>query len=195
MQRKKENVKLKIRVNARAMFFETDYKDVSMRDVAERSEMTVGNIYRYYENKEILFDEIVKGCYEKVIKLIKVSDLVQKFVKNKLVMSQKTIYKNTKFKKFLLETIIKIIADNTAELYILLNHSETSKYSNFNEQVIGAIEETIIKMVGTEKETAEIYAFITIQALSFIMKKYIDDKKTLVEKMQIFFNKLFESFA
>lgn len=194
MQRKKEDVKLKIRVNARKLFFETGYKDVSMRDVAEKSEMTVGNIYRYYENKEILFDEIVKSCYDKVIKLIKVSDLVQKFVQNKVVISQKGIYKNSKFKKFLLETIIKIISDNSAELYILLNNSQTSKYDNFPEQIMSIIQETIIKMVSVDEETAEIYSYMTISTLSYILKKYVDDKKNLAARMEIFFNKLFASF-
>ena len=59
------------------------YKDASMRDVASKSNMTVGNIYRYYENKEVLFEDILKSTHDGVVKLIKITDLVKMFIKKK----------------------------------------------------------------------------------------------------------------
>ena len=195
MRIRKNDVKLKIRDSARALFFEMSYGEVSMRDVAEKSEMTVGNIYRYYENKEILFDDIVKECYDKVVKLIKVTDLVQKFIKTKMGVKEKGIYKNSKFKKFLLSTIINLITDNSAELYILINNSKASKYEGFADQITNTIMQTIIKMVGIEEETAEIYSYMTISTLSYILKKYVGNREMLSKKMEEFFSKLFLSFV
>ena len=177
MRIRKNDVKLKIRESAKALFFENSYGEVSMRDVADKSDMTVGNIYRYYENKEVLFDDIVKDCYDKVYKLIKVSDLVQVFTKSKVGVKEKGVYKNTKFKKFLLENIIKLIVDNSAELYILINNSESSKYEGFADQITASIKQTIIKMVGIDNENAEIYSYLTITTLSYILEKYVGDRE------------------
>ena len=191
MRIRKNDVKLKIRESAKALFFENSYGEVSMRDVADKSDMTVGNIYRYYENKEVLFDDIVKDCYDKVYKLIKVSDLVQVFTKSKVGVKEKGVYKNTKFKKFLLENIIKLIVDNSAELYILINNSESSKYEGFADQITASIKQTIIKMVGIDNENAEIYSYLTITTLSYILEKYVGDREKLTKKMEEFFSKLF----
>lgn len=191
MRIRKNDVKLKIRESAKALFFEMSYGEVSMRDVADKSEMTVGNIYRYYENKEVLFDDIVKDCYDKVTKLIKVSDLVQVFTKSKIGVKEKGVYKNTKFKKFLLENIIKLIVDNSAELYILINNSASSKYEGFADKITGSIKQTIIKMVDIDNENAEIYAYLTITTLSYILEKYVGNPEKLTKKMEEFFSKLF----
>jgi len=77
MQIKKGNVKQKIKKSAKELFFVMPYKDVSMRDVAQKSGMTVGNIYRYYENKEILFDDIVKSCFDEVMTITNLKQSLQ----------------------------------------------------------------------------------------------------------------------
>ncbi len=194
MQIKKNDVKLKIKESAKNLFFETKYVDVSMRDVAEKSEMTVGNIYRYYENKEILFDEIVKSCYDKTIKLIKVTDFIQKFIKPKVKVNEKTLYKNTRFRKHLISAITNLMVENSVELYILLNNSEGSKYENMNELITNLINDTLLKKMDIDSDNAEIYSFMIISTLSYILKKYIGNREVLIQKIDVFFNKLFVSF-
>ncbi len=194
MQRKKNDVKLKIKESATKLFFETKYIDVSMRDVAEKSQMTVGNIYRYYENKEILFDEIVKTSYEKTIKLIKISDFIQKFIKPRSRVNEKTLYKNTRFRKHLISTITNLMVENSTELYILLNNSEGSKYENITELITKMINDTLLKRMDIDLDNAEIYSFMIISTLSYILKKYIGDRDVLIQKIDVFFNKLFVSF-
>lgn len=194
MQRKKNDVKLKIKESATKLFFETKYIDVSMWDVAEKSQMTVGNIYRYYENKEILFDEIVKTSYEKTIKLIKISDFIQKFIKPRSRVNEKTLYKNTRFRKHLISTITNLMVENSTELYILLNNSEGSKYENITELITKMINDTLLKRMDIDLDNAEIYSFMIISTLSYILKKYIGDRDVLIQKIDVFFNKLFVSF-
>ena len=165
-----------------------------MRDVAEKSQMTVGNIYRYYENKEILFDEIVKTSYEKTIKLIKISDFIQKFIKPRSRVNEKTLYKNTRFRKHLISTITNLMVENSTELYILLNNSEGSKYENITELITKMINDTLLKRMDIDLDNAEIYSFMIISTLSYILKKYIGDRDVLIQKIDVFFNKLFVSF-
>jgi AcrR family transcriptional regulator len=195
MRKENKDAKQKIRESARQLFFSTDYTNASMRDVAEKCGMTVGNIYRYYENKEVLFDDIVGKCYEKIVRLIKLNDFVQKFIKNKIGVNEKNVYRNGKFKTHLLEIISKLISENATELFILLNNSSGSKYEQIKDQVSLMIKETILKMVGgIDEDKTEIYSYMIVSTLLFILEKYISNPAKLQEETSTFFVKLFESF-
>lgn len=195
MQIKKIDIKMRIKQTATEMLLITKFKDVSMRDVAKSSNMTVGNIYRYYENKEILFDEIVGETYSNLIKLVKITEFVKKFMKNKTNINEKTVYKNTRFKTFVLKQILKIVCDNTKELYILINTSEGSKYQDTAKILFEMIKNTILKMIANiSEDEAETYAFITVSTLSFLLKKHINDSVALQNALEKFCIKLFESF-
>ena len=171
------------------------YNEASMRDVASKCNMTVGNIYRYYDNKELLFDEIVNKCYENIIKVIKVKEFVQKYVKAKIGVSEKNIYKNTRFRSHLIDYIVKLIIENATELYILLNNSSGSKYENIKNQVFDMAKESIMEMINQiDEDRAEIYAFTAISTLSFILKKDIQNKEKLESNTKLFFIKFFASF-
>lgn len=166
-----------------------------MRDVASKCGMTVGNIYRYFENKEVLFEEIVNKCYESIIKVIKLKDFVQKFVKNRIGVNEKNVYKNNKFKSHLIDYIVHLILENATELYILLNNSAGSKYENVKSQVLVMAKESIMEMVPALGESkADIYAFTALSTISYILKKDINRPKVLEEEMMVFFVKFFDSF-
>lgn len=56
----KEEVRQTILKSATNLILEYGLNKVSMRQIASAAQMTVGNLYRYYENKE----ELVKAIYE-----------------------------------------------------------------------------------------------------------------------------------
>jgi AcrR family transcriptional regulator len=58
-QRLKEEVRDRIVEAAAAVFSERGYVAAKLADVAERAEISTSNIYKYFDNKEALFDEIV----------------------------------------------------------------------------------------------------------------------------------------
>ncbi|HZJ89921.1 MAG TPA: TetR/AcrR family transcriptional regulator [Bacilli bacterium] len=70
MQLLKPHIREKIVNNARDVFFEKGYSKTSMRLIARKSKITVGNIYRYFKNKEALFDFIVLETYSELIDYI-----------------------------------------------------------------------------------------------------------------------------
>lgn len=195
MRKQNKDAKNNIRESARDLFFQMPYSSASMRDVAEKCGMTVGNIYRYYENKEVLFDDIVGKCYEKVVRLIKLNEFVQKFLKNKIGLSEKNVYKNTKFKNHILEIITKLFSENSTELYILLNNSAGSKYEQTRDQLSNLIKETMLKMVlGLDEDKTEIYAFMVMSTILFIMERNKSNPKKMQEEITSFFDKFFSSF-
>jgi AcrR family transcriptional regulator len=58
-QRLKEEVRERIVAAAAAVFADKGYMAAKLSDVAELAETSTSNIYKYFENKEALFDEIV----------------------------------------------------------------------------------------------------------------------------------------
>ena len=59
MQVLKESVKKAILNGAILEFFEHGYQSANMRRIADSANITVGNIYRYFENKEALFNAVL----------------------------------------------------------------------------------------------------------------------------------------
>ena len=70
MQVLKNEIKEKIDNAALAAFVKDGYKGVSMRQIANGAGMTVGNIYRYYKNKDELFSSLLLPSFESIIYLV-----------------------------------------------------------------------------------------------------------------------------
>jgi AcrR family transcriptional regulator len=66
----KEEVRNSILNAAIKTFREKDYNKASMNTIAQEAGISVGNIYRYFKNKEELFDVIVKDLAEKVMSIM-----------------------------------------------------------------------------------------------------------------------------
>ena len=58
---------------AKDEFMDKGFKESSMRRIAQKSKMTVGNLYRYFKNKEDLLEVIVAPAYRAMNKMV--SDL------------------------------------------------------------------------------------------------------------------------
>jgi AcrR family transcriptional regulator len=56
----KEDIKLSILDAARNVFVIDGFEASSMRQIAKGAGVTVGNLYRYFENKEAIYDAIIK---------------------------------------------------------------------------------------------------------------------------------------
>lgn len=63
---------------AKDEFMENGFKESSMRRIAQKSKMTVGNLYRYFKNKEDILEVIVAPAYRAVNKMV--SDLTDNAV-------------------------------------------------------------------------------------------------------------------
>ena len=64
MQIKKEEMREKILQAAIDEFFKKGYENASMRVIAQKSYTTVGNIYHYFENKDVLLEAILLPVIE-----------------------------------------------------------------------------------------------------------------------------------
>lgn len=66
MQIKKDEVRLKILEAATDEFLKRGYENASMRMIAQKAHTTQGNIYHYFQNKEILLEEILLPTIENI---------------------------------------------------------------------------------------------------------------------------------
>jgi AcrR family transcriptional regulator len=71
MQILKDNVKLNILEAACEVFFQNSYKNASMRIIAGKSGITVGNLYRYFNNKADILDTLLTPVSTKLLELTK----------------------------------------------------------------------------------------------------------------------------
>ena len=70
MQTLKDDVRDRIVGSAKKEFLEKGIDKSSMRDIAAGSNMTVGNLYRYFKNKEELNSFIVGETLEEINRLV-----------------------------------------------------------------------------------------------------------------------------
>ncbi|HBS91873.1 MAG TPA: hypothetical protein DEA51_05325 [Erysipelotrichaceae bacterium] len=62
----KEEFRFAILSAAKKEFYDFGYEHASMRRIAKQANMTVGNVYRYFKNKEMLAQEILSETLEKI---------------------------------------------------------------------------------------------------------------------------------
>ena len=66
----KEDVRQRIIAAAKKEFLSFGYEDASMRRIALEAKVTVGNLYRYFLNKDQLLEVIVAPCFKRINHMI-----------------------------------------------------------------------------------------------------------------------------
>ena len=181
MQVLKEEVRQKIKKAAISEFEENGYQKTSMRSIALKAGVTVGNLYRYFENKDDLFNVIIQPASHEIYKFI---DEFARFKKSKLSEEKQ----KEDFIKMFEESLIRIYIQHRSELVILLNGSKDSQMEDAREQIISLIAGRIKKeafprmkkkRIATEDDfLAQVLATSFIEGISLVLNKYKDKEKT-----------------
>lgn len=80
----KEELRVRILHAAKKELLEKGVKEASMRSIALSSRMTVGNLYRYFKNKDELIQYIVSPC------LLRLNEMIQKKTQDRISLFEKT---------------------------------------------------------------------------------------------------------
>lgn len=135
MQVLKAQVKSRIMQAAKKEFLNRGYTQASMRVVAEQSEITVGNIYRYFSSKQALFKEIVSPAFESIQRLLESVEIQEPLP---LPPDQYVVFRE----QFVAE-VANAIQTYRDELVILLNGAEGTDYASAVKTVTAMIESTL----------------------------------------------------
>ena len=78
MQYLKDSVRSKIMESAKAEFLKRGYKHGNLRRIAEEADITPGNIYRYFTNKEDLLRQILEPLYQEIRAVIEAEEVMER---------------------------------------------------------------------------------------------------------------------
>lgn len=129
MQYLKKEIRDRILVAAVEEFKEQGYADASIRNIANNAEISLGNIYRYYTNKEALYFAVINPFM----------DSVRQFVDNELAFANKSM-------KEISELLISFIMQYNDEL-LIIRKGNTVYYGAFVNYIIDAIARKVRELV------------------------------------------------
>jgi AcrR family transcriptional regulator len=181
MQYLKDEIKDAIIKAALTEFMEKSYQDASMRVIAKSAGITVGNIYRYFTNKDALFNDIMQPVWQNVTRAI-FDNYNQTF----------DLFPITE----IITAIMEIYKRYDRELYILLFKSKGSQFDNVRNELVLLIEERIqtemLPVLAQENRDVEddfifhILANCIVEGLYLIIRECGNDfprVEKLIEKM------------
>ena len=112
----KEDVRNRIIESAKKEFMQKGYEKTNMRSIAHNCSMTVGNVYRYFKNKEELSKYIVSNVVDKI------DIMVKELTDNEIELlndSFSLLPSKTELKK-----LVAKLSDKLAEIYYLMPDDE-----------------------------------------------------------------------
>jgi AcrR family transcriptional regulator len=148
MQVLKNAVRERILNAAKSEFLDRGYSSASMRSIADLAEITVGNIYRYFENKESLFENVVIGSYDNMISIV--NDI--KF--EKFNTNNEELY--NEFKETFAIGFSNFVRENYEEVVILTRKSKGTKFENAKENVTELIKKKLDSHINSSIKNNEI---------------------------------------
>lgn len=180
MQYLKDDLREKILESAVAQFAKKGFQAATMRDIASKAGISSGNIYRYFESKEALFDCAVGPTYELVRNME--SELEQEIQSGNV--SRRNFHKlMTRFSK----QAFDIFLNHGAEMLILFERSKGTKFSDTKDRLKRIISAALqraytdeLQNTGAEVDDSFIFDVISsafIEGLYLILKHDCDVEK------------------
>ena len=159
MQYLKKEIRERILAAAVEEFKAQGYADASIRNIAENAEISLGNIYRYYVNKEDLYFAIIKPFMESV----------RNFVDNDFSFTNKTM-------KELSETLITFIMQYSDELLIIFkgNSVHHDTFMHYITEVMATkikeLVQSVFPEIDSKIENPDFYAAVAEGFLTSFFK-------------------------
>jgi AcrR family transcriptional regulator len=128
MQYLKEDVRERIIDAALDEFVEKGFNNASMRDIAQRAQITAGNIYRYFKSKE----DLLKQCLNPLI------EVIDTFVSRDYI-SELGLSRHGVVREIIAANITKIYKDYPREFYVLRNGLKGTLYNTYYDNVVQSV--------------------------------------------------------
>lgn len=129
MQYLKKEIRDRILSAAVEEFKEHGYADASIRNIANNAEISLGNIYRYYTNKEALYFAVINPFMESV----------KQSIERDFVFSGKTM-------KEVSEVLVAFLMEYSDEL-LIIRKGNTVHYEAFISYIINVISSKLREML------------------------------------------------
>lgn len=187
MQYKKDELRKILLDEAEKEFLDKGFINASLRQIAKRSGMTIGNLYNYFESKEALFDEIVKDEYDAFIYIMSKHSGVE-IPEEAGDMNDIRVWRSV-----LYHFIDKFMPVFSNKFLILIDSSQGSKYQNTKDEFIEFMRKHFLDhMKGAEQivspEAAQLIAVQILSGIIYIIRNYqeVEIKKQLICDLFLF---------
>jgi AcrR family transcriptional regulator len=177
MQVLKESVRNAIVEGAITEFFQYGFQKANMRRIADNANITVGNIYRYYKNKEELFNEILLPA-ERAI------DDLESFDRKLHV----TRIDSEEDVNQLVQYVINVLKPYTREVFIMIYNSEGTHYQKVKAQ----LEKLVVDKINSFYPRQFDRYLLTVLAQSFVQAVFHVFKENVnnIRKIQEYISQL-----
>lgn len=156
-------------------FSEKGYINASTREIARGAGMTVGNLYRYFEDKEAIFCCVIGPAYESLMELVKQS------------LEQVKLGLGSSFFGELADQILKMRRKHKNELLILFNGSAGTRYEHAKDEMVKVVEGFLegniqeqLRLSGVKVEDVQLFRIIAagfVDGMAEIFGKYENGDK------------------
>lgn len=141
----KEEVKDKIQNSAVEVFTNKGFKKSSIKEIATNAGVSVGNVYRYYSNKETLYESVIEGVYEGVETILNSIEASEKYHKIHSVES----FNEDIYKPMLM--FIALYRNEKKVFNMLLKGEKDAYYEQTMVRFIDMLKDYFIRFWGHEK--------------------------------------------
>ncbi len=175
MQTQKKTVKSRIINAAMEEFLISGYLNSSMRNIANQSGITVGNIYSYFASKDDLFEQILSNTVKQLQSLFEME------VGDGNILTPVNVTE-------MAHEIAGVFLRNRIQFLILMDGSEGSKYGNIKSELIEQATQRIIsesksknyiKSAGIDETLAYSISVALIEGMLYLFKNIGNDKSRL----------------
>ena len=185
----KDDVKARIIASAKEEFLENSYEKSSMRNIASKSNITVGNLYRYFKSKEELSSFIVGPTLQKI------QNLVLELTNNQVdIMHSEDINLTT----FQIRTMLDNLGNGLVDIYhrhrvevnILMMRTEVN--TRLTKWFAEAIAQIIASNYDIDRTSAELrlmsesYAESIFRGLTYMLRNNNVDSNTLKRLVKVY---------
>ena len=189
----KDDVRDNIIESAKQEFEEYGFEKSSMRRIALKSKMTVGNLYRYFKSKEELSETIVSPTYQAINSVVeKLSGGSVQFGTDGTGFSASPEEMHQMLNS-LAESLVEIHKKHRTELNILMMGSKLNKELTdwFTNVLANMAEANFPQFKATDPQVqllAKCYADAIFSGIKTILRSWTGDDTSLQNMIQIYLN-------
>lgn len=163
MQVKKDQVREDIEAASLRVFARKGYMDTKICDISESAGVSVGNIYRYYKNKEEIFNSVIPECFRTEM---------QDAVIGKISAAKNGLSAGSAAFQEVTDHFIRFMLENRERITIIFSGSKGTRLEHFEPEIVEAL--TIaVKHIYPEKYAAYIKKYGNGSMLTLIYQNLI----------------------
>ncbi len=178
MQIKKDEIKIRIAEFSRREFLLRGYENASLRVIAKKAHISIGNIYHYFSSKEAILKFLLLPSIEQFENIIN-----NHIVTETNPVSIRDFERSEQLELFLEKSHFYHFLDDNIIILLKLESTEFLKYKN---TLVDALENHLKWHLNTNDTHSKTMLNMLIECVKYILIEYGNTEKAKIEFAKIF---------